>query len=124
MSNQDQEILKAQDGAIKVIYQNQVIEPYDEESFIKIDFIVDEENAEDLELDEAGYLVDIRRIHGLVNIGDPESALSFIAKIDTEFKGWKINFTRVVRIDGAIFPHEIEINLDSMTILLKFDVFS
>jgi len=37
-------------------------------------------------------------------------------------EGWKISSTRVIRINGMIFPHEIEINLDSKNILVKFNV--
>lgn len=45
-------------------------------------------------------------------------------KFDTRKIGWKIKCTRVTRVSGLIFPHEIEINLDIMELLVHFDVYS
>jgi hypothetical protein len=123
MSDLEQQTLKAVDEEIQIIYQDKLIIPWDEDSNITIDYFL-EENEDDLEIDDGNYLVDINRIYGTVNIGNPESELSYIVKVDTQYLGWKIKCSRVKRIDGAIFPHQIEINLDNKTILVKFNVYS
>ena len=68
--------------------------------------------------------VGIKRISASEFIVNPESALSFIAKLDSQYRGWKINCTRIHMISSMIFPHEIEINSDTMSILLRLDVIS
>jgi len=122
MSDLEQQTLKAVDEEIQIIYQDKLIIPWDEDSNITIDYFI-EENEDDLEIDDGNYLVNIRRIYGTVNIGNPESELSYIVKVDTQYLGWKIKCSSVKRIDGAIFPHQIEINLDNKTILVKFNVY-
>ena len=121
MSNLQKEVLQATNEAIEVIHKGQVINPYDEDSTITIDYVIDD-NAEDEEIDNPDYLIHIHRIFGSLNIGNPDSALCFMAKVDSDFDGWKISCTRVERINGMIFPHSIEINLDNMSMLVKFDV--
>jgi hypothetical protein len=122
MSDLENLTLKAKDEEIQIIYQDKLIIPWDEDSNITIDYFV-EEFEDDLEIDDGDYLVEIRRIYGTVNIGNPESELSYIAKVDSQFPGWKIKCSRVKRIGGAIFPHHLEINLDNKTILVKFNVY-
>ncbi len=122
MLENQQEILNAKDEAIHLVYQDKTIIPFDDESAITIDYFI-ENKAEDEEVDDTNYLINVRRIYGTVNLGNPDSALSYLAKVDTEIVGWTIKCTnRLVRINGMIFPHEIDINLDDMTMLVKFDV--
>jgi hypothetical protein len=123
---QEIEELKASDDKIKIIKNGTVFRPYDDLSSIKIEFEIDDEAVEELpEINEAGYLLSIKRVFGSVQISDEDPSLTFVANIDTEkSNSWNISSSRITRIQNMIFPHGVEINLDNREIVVLFDIYS
>jgi hypothetical protein len=123
---QEIEELKASDDKIKIIKNGVLFRPYDDYSFINIQFEIDDEAAEELpKINEAGAFLLIKRIHGSVQISDEDPSLTLVANIDSEkSNGWKISTSRITRIQNMIFPHEVEIDMDKKEIVVLFDVYS
>ena len=69
-------------------------------------------------------LVNILNIKGSLLFGEGDEALNFEAKFNHFKSNWKLKLSRVNRVSGLIFPHEIEINLDFMEINVLFNVYS
>jgi hypothetical protein len=123
---QETEKLRAFDDKIQIIHNGKEFRPYDEFSHIIIDLEIDDDAAaEDPEIEEAGYLLSIKRIYGSVQTGEADPSLTFTAHIDTDLANdWRISTSRIKRISNTIFPHEVEINLDTKEIHVLFDIYS
>jgi hypothetical protein len=83
-----------------------------------------EDSEEYIDESNPDLLVDIINIKVNLFFGEDNETLSFEAKFNQFKSKWKLKLSRVFRVSGLIFPHEIEINLDSMEIYVLFDVYS
>ena len=122
---QEIEKLRAFDDKVKIINNGKEFKPYDDFSHIIIDFEVDDEiETEHPDIDQAEYLLSIRRVFGSVLIGEDDPSLTFTAHIDTDLANdWRISTSRINRLSNTIFPHEVVINLDIKEIHVRFDVY-
>ena len=120
------EELKASNDKINIINNGSTFRPYDDHSFINIEYEIDDDAVEEFpEINEAGCFLLIKRIHGSVQISDKDPSLTLVANIDTgKSNGWKISTSRITRIQNMIFPHEVEIDIDKKEIVVLFDVYS
>jgi len=119
----DTQVLKTDDEQIRVKFRGQTFELDDNRSLVTIRYEVDD--SPDLEEeDNPDLLVNILGVDGSIHVGDEEGGLFVHVKFDTQKVGWTIKCTRISRVSGLIFPHEIDIDLDKMEILVRFDVYS
>lgn len=119
----DKQELKPADGQIHVIFRGEKYELDDDRSLVTVWFDVDD--SEELK-DESdpNLLVNILSVDGSIHLGDEQSGFFMNVNFDTRKSFWKIKCTRVTRVSGLIFPHEIEINLDNLELIVLFDVYS
>ena len=120
---QDTQVLKTDDEQIRVIFRGQTFELEDSRSLVTVRYEVDD-NPELREENDPDLLVNILSIDGSIYAGDEDSGLFIHVKFDTQKVGWAIKCTKVNRVSGLIYPHEIDINLDTMEMLVRFDVYS
>lgn len=119
----DKQELKTADGQIHVIFRSEKFELDDDRSLVTVYYDVDD-SEEFKDESDPNLLVNILSVDGSIHLGDEHSGFFMNVKFDTRKIGWKINCTRVTRVSGLIFPHEIDINLDNMELLVHFDVYS
>jgi len=119
----DKEVLKTNNGQIRVIFRGETFDLDDDRSIVTVhyDFDDSEENKDET---DPNLLVNISSVDGALHIGDEEAGFFMHVKFDTRKIDWKINCTRIFRVSGLIYPHEIELNLDSLEMLVRFDVYS
>jgi len=111
------EELKTANEQIVVIFRGEKYELEDERSLVTVTYQADdsEEYKEETDPDILVNIID----------GDAEGGFFMHVQFDTSKISWDIKCSRVYwRVSGLIFPHAIEINLDKMEMLIRFDVFS
>jgi hypothetical protein len=120
---QDSTELKAKDEQIQVRFNGSFYQPSDENGIIIIDTEINDDKSLSEE-DDPDLLVDIKRVQGSVTIGEEENGLLLSFSFDTFKKPWAISCSRIQRVEGMIFPHEILIDLDNMILEIRFDIYS
>ena len=114
--------LKAKDEQIQVRFNGIFYQPYDEGSIITIDTEIKDDRSLSDE-DDPDLLVDIKRVQGNVTIGEQEDGLLLSFSFDTFKKPWAISCSRIQRVEGMIFPHEILVDLDNMILEIRFNIY-
>jgi|GEM_PF-1063954 len=118
------EELKTANEQIVVIFRGEKYELEDERSLVTVTYQADD-SEEYKEETDPDILVNIIDVKGSIHIGDAEGGFFMHVQFDTSKISWDIKCSRVYwRVSGLIFPHAIEINLDKMEMLIRFDVFS
>ena len=120
---QDSTELKAKDEQIQVRFNGSFYQPSDENGIIIIDTEINDDKSLSEE-DDPDLLVDIKRVQGSVTIGEEENGLLLSFSFDNFKKPWAISCSRIQRVEGMIFPHEILIDLDYMILEIRFDIYS
>lgn len=115
--------LKAKDEQIQVRFNGSFYQPSDENGIIIIDTEISDDKSLSEE-DDPDLLVDIKRVQGSVTIGEEENGLLLSFSFDTFKKPWAISCSRIQRVEGMIFPHEILVDLDNMTLEIRFNIYS
>jgi len=118
------EELKTANEQIVVIFRGEKYELEDERSLVTVTYQADD-SEEYKEETDPDILVNIIDVKGSIHIGDAEGGFFMHVQFDTSKISWNIKCGRVLwRVSGLIFPHVIEITLDKMEMLIRFDVFS
>jgi hypothetical protein len=114
--------LKAKDEQIQVRFNGSFYQPSVENGIIIIDTEINDDKSLSEE-DDSDLLVDIKRVQGSVTIGEQGDGLMLSFSFDTLKKPWAISCSRIQRVEGMIFPHEILVDLDNMVLEIRFDIY-
>jgi hypothetical protein len=115
--------LKATNEQIQVRFNGSFYQPSGEQSIITIDTEINDDKSLSEE-DDPDLLVDIKRVQGSVTIGEEGDGLKLSFSFDTLKKTWAISCSRIQRVEGMIFPHEVLVDLDNMVLEIHFNVYS
>lgn len=115
------EELKGREERIRLIFKGDMIEP-NEESIVTVYYSA-EDNEEYADETDPDILVNIRQVVGDLSFGSKSEGLLITVQFDTFHSNWSIKCSSIRRVDGQIFPHEIEIDLDKLALNVLFNVY-